>query len=336
MNLGIRDDNISANRFALIEAVRGAAAILVVWSHTIDKSGYIYKYIFDPGKIGVVIFFFISGYLVIPSAAKDGRLDLFIVKRFFRLYPLYWISLLLAYIYWRDDFSIYTWIANATMAQQLLGLENVIDVYWTLTIEFLLYIIVASMLFMWPKEIIKKLPTLILVTSLLCLLLGALRMGLQVKLPTAIPLGLLSMFVGAKIRVDLIAGRSIMPLAISYLAVVVPTTLMAYSFEVQYGETSSRYAVSYILGGLVFYFVAKFPNFNLGKHLRTLGHFSYGIYLFHLLFTYKLEPFLGKGPYLFCAVLAVSIAFSAPLYYYIERPAAEFGRILAGRRLAQP
>ena len=47
----------AASRFAIIEAVRGLASVLVVWSHTVEKTGFFYTYVFDPGKIGVVVFF---------------------------------------------------------------------------------------------------------------------------------------------------------------------------------------------------------------------------------------------------------------------------------------
>lgn len=320
--------------FALIEAVRGLAAILVVWSHTVEKTGNFYHYFFDPGKIGVVVFFFISGYLVIPSAARDGRAKPFLIKRLFRLYPLYWISLAGAWLLWPSDFSLATWLANISMAQQLLGFQNAINVYWTLTIEVCLYVIVTIALFLRPDVLLKKSAWFLGALAVICLVAAGLRMGLQQKIPTAIPLGLFCMFAGAQLRMNEAEGRSAAALAVGYVAVVVTTCLMAYSFAIAFDETSSRYVATYLIGGAIFLLVAKYPHVDLGRIPRTLGDLSFGIYLFHMLVRQLIEPYFSPGFVLFGVVLLVSIAVSAPLYYFVERRAADYGRSLSQKARA--
>ena len=92
-----------ANRFAALDALRGIAALLVVWQHTSeyfinqpgmppDGSGMLelFKAI-DPGRIGVICFFLISGFIIPSSLRSNGNAPLteFSIKRFFRLYPAY-------------------------------------------------------------------------------------------------------------------------------------------------------------------------------------------------------------------------------------------------------
>ena len=52
--------------------------------------------LFNAGRFGVALFFLISGF-VIPFSFKEPRpLLRFALSRFFRLYPAYWLSLMLA------------------------------------------------------------------------------------------------------------------------------------------------------------------------------------------------------------------------------------------------
>ncbi|WP_417468655.1 acyltransferase family protein [Maricaulis sp.] len=318
----------ASNRFALIEAVRGLAALLVVFSHTMPKEGWFYTYVFDPGKIGVVVFFFISGYLVIPSAARDRSAKRFLTKRLFRLYPLYWVSLVLAFAVWPSELAPLDWMANITMAQQLFGFENAIDVYWTLTIEVVLYLVITAFLVLAPSMLTQRFPLVLGSLGAVCLAAAVARWGLQTKIPVAVPLGLFCMFTGAQMRFLRNAGRSIIRPVLFYLAIAIPTCWIAYSFSTGFDETSSRYIITYIVGGLIFLAILQKPDIDLGRPVRALGDWSFGVYLFHMLFATTLVSWIDKGWTLFAVTLVLSIAISAPLYYLLERPAAAFGRSL--------
>lgn len=322
----------ATNRFALIEAVRGLAAILVVFSHTMPKEGWIYTYLLDPGKIGVVVFFFISGYLVIPSAARDGSAERFLIKRLFRLYPLYWASLLLAFAIWPRNLEPIDWLANITMAQQLVGFENAIDVYWTLTIEVVLYIVITLFLIFAPKMLTTRFPLILSGLGVVCLASALARWGLQAKIPVAVPLGLFCMFTGAQMRFLKNEQKSVLRPILIYASVTVPTCWIAYSFSTTFDETSSRYIMTYLIGGLIFLTILQKPSLDLGTVVRAIGDWSFGIYLFHMIAIYILLPHIAKGFTLFATTLLASIIIAAPLFYIYERPLAAFGRNLSRRK----
>jgi len=89
--------------------MRGIAALLVACIHIsesfapVASSGrwlHLIARDFAFGGIGVSLFFLVSGF-VIPSSLKSGNSRLpelrqFVVRRFFRLYPVYWLSIILA------------------------------------------------------------------------------------------------------------------------------------------------------------------------------------------------------------------------------------------------
>ena len=83
---------------------------------------------------------FCIGFLIPSSIANQARpLISFAIGRFFRLYPLYWFSIILALavmaVLGMKLPSAGTVAANTTMFQMLLGFENVLYPYWTLLIE---------------------------------------------------------------------------------------------------------------------------------------------------------------------------------------------------------
>lgn len=322
------DHPIKIRQFALIDALKGIASIFVVWSHTVEKEGFFYEFIFDPGKIGVVVFFFISGYLVIPSATRDQDVSHFLIKRMSRLYPLYWVSICVAYLMWSEDFSLVNWIANLTMAQQLIGFDNVINVYWTLTIEFCLYVVIATFLVVRPDLLSKNINYMIYAFGVICVATGFARMHLEVKVPVAIPLGLFTMFVGAKLRHFWEHGESTAQFITLYIIVVTATCLMAYSFSTGFNERPSRYILTYVIGGTIFFTAYTKPQLDFGKIPRLVGHYSYGIYLFHIPVMVWLEQslVLGLGLKLFFLVILITTIVSIPFYYFLEKPIAEYGR----------
>ena len=143
------------NRFAQIDALRAVAALLVVWLHTVQfvdqsvaKTAWASATLTftDTGRVGVVLFFAISGF-VIPSSLKGPRIEgtrTFLVRRFFRLYPVFWVSILAALLpigLVLAPTSLADIVANFSMIPDAFGSEYLQGVYWTLETELLFYAI---------------------------------------------------------------------------------------------------------------------------------------------------------------------------------------------------
>src|SRR6266540_1012136 len=97
-------------QFPFIDVARGMAAMIVAYFHLhlhaytawpdlghIPRDSWTYRVVlghFDLGKYAVIVFFMISGFLI-PSTleTKNASLRQFVVTRFFRLYPAYWLSM---------------------------------------------------------------------------------------------------------------------------------------------------------------------------------------------------------------------------------------------------
>src|SRR5262245_59868150 len=101
MSKPLRD---SSPRLATLDALRGLAALLVVLFHifTAPQAGEARRVAalfssVDIGHLGVCLFFIVSGY-VIPLSLDRLALGVFWWRRFVRLYPCYWLSIVLVLI----------------------------------------------------------------------------------------------------------------------------------------------------------------------------------------------------------------------------------------------
>ena len=140
-------------RYDHIDALRAIAALIVVWWHTegvmfpgvFSIVGFATNRFLDPGRVGVVLFFAISGF-VIPSTLNGSRVEgarRFLIRRICRLYPAYWFSIPIGWLsaVWLDgqQVDVSTVLANVTMTQKFYGYPDIIGVYWTLAIELAFY-----------------------------------------------------------------------------------------------------------------------------------------------------------------------------------------------------
>ena len=92
------------NRLAGIEAGRGIAAIGVVLCHvalilTKTYDAHTFVGVFEFGRVGVDFFFVLSGFIIAYAHRKDlgcpAQLRHYLMRRFIRVMPTYWIALAL-------------------------------------------------------------------------------------------------------------------------------------------------------------------------------------------------------------------------------------------------
>lgn len=144
-----------------IDLLRFAAALMVVVYHfafrgraadNLTALDYpplipIAKY----GYLGVELFFMISGFVILMTAA-NGSLRAFLVSRVVRLYPAFWVCCALTFVFSlalggdRFQVSVTQWLVNMSMLAEFFGVTSIDDVYWSLYIEIQFYALVAIVL----------------------------------------------------------------------------------------------------------------------------------------------------------------------------------------------
>ncbi len=329
-------------RLLYIDTLRGIASLMVLIFHCIlfldkeptqDTIEYWLTNFFDLGKIGIVIFFAISGFVISWSLSSKNSLSLFWRSRILRLYPAYWISIIFALIFGGDflwsNIDYLTIIMNLTMLQQYFGFQNILGVYWTLSIEMVFYITISTIYILNYYNNKSFYVTSILFLAI-AFILAIARYILDIKLPVALPLALSVMFFSALLQKviienDTVTRNYIRHYLVLFVIIIPIISLLAYNKNMGYHEVWYRYTISYFSALFIFISMVSWLKFTniIGVFI---GKISYSIYLFHpivmvsnkILLTDIYNSYGLFGAVILLMILTIIIA--TVIYYTVEKP----------------
>ncbi|HEU4664820.1 MAG TPA: acyltransferase [Dokdonella sp.] len=345
-------------RLRHIDALRAVAALLVLWRHVADAylglgPGVSGRWLagiadsIDVGRIGVVAFFLISGY-VIPFSMRPERtapVGTFLIKRFFRIYPAYWLSIPLGafatYWLWGRPFGAREFLVNLTLLQDVFGVTPAEGLYWTLLVEWAFYLLCVVLLLCGslarPRHLLAVSIAFTLVYSIEMFVrwsTGAPLVGSKVAFAF---LNLSLMLVGTLYRMVVDQARS----ADRILRTGLCGLLLWHLLALPIGATAvvgfaGNATIPYALG-LALFLVGTSVVRVRSTPTDRLGRISYSIYLFHpvvfMLLLWCLmrlpvdSPLRAQhlGVYILVNAL-ITIALAAFVYRWVERPGIDLGR----------
>ena len=97
--------------------------------------------LFTIGRVGVTIFFLITGYLTYTSYKKRTGMQ-YLVNRLFRMYPEYWALLIVAFMFQIKSVSIPCWVANITLFNEFMGYGNILGASWMMPIQICFFVFI--------------------------------------------------------------------------------------------------------------------------------------------------------------------------------------------------
>jgi peptidoglycan/LPS O-acetylase OafA/YrhL len=352
-------------RFGYIDSLRGIAALLVIYLHLADwflrnepNLGAFDRWSFvaltdviDIGKVGVIVFFAISGYVIPFSLMKrtDHAVPRFVISRFFRLYPAYWLSLpaglVILVVAAHQHIDAPLVVANATMLQQFFGIENVLGIYWTLQIELIFYALCIGLFVIGLLQKTKFIFSASVIFLAFALVLSAVRFYSGMKLPVVVPLSLAVMFWGMIRRQaddgERTAIRADVALMVVFAVVIPLVSFLAYNRDYGYNETWYRYTISYGVAIALFALFTSRVRIDFAG-MRHLGRISYSIYLFGpvaeqiILLSLLPRLGLGQGAHLYIGItMVLAVAMAAVIYRFVEAPLIAFGRRISEKFCAR-
>lgn len=172
---------MSSKRIIELDYLRAVSCIMVMIYHYTTrynelfghKSEYLFNLSF--GGWAVSIFFMLSGFFAvyIYIYTENNSFLNYISKRFVRLYPSYWVSLVFttvvcAFIMPELVVSVKDFIINLTMLQELAKSSYVDGAHWTLLKELIFYIIIGLIFKLKLKDKLKLISfvwIIVLITS---------------------------------------------------------------------------------------------------------------------------------------------------------------------------
>lgn len=343
-----------------IDALRAIAALLVLWVHVGDAFVHLdgpnalagaasQEFIssLNIGRIGVVTFFLISGF-VIPFSLhpqKPAPVRSFLVQRFFRIFPAYWLSIPLGALtgYWIRGipFTASDFLVNLTLLQDLFGVPPAEGLYWTLLTELMFYALCAVLASMHslgkPRVLLVIASTFGAIYALAMLSLWIRHPLVETKLAFDF-LNLSIMLCGTLYRQllidagptsDRLARFGILALLAGYLVVLPAITIPRAGF---WGNAQ----VAYALGLLLFLVGERWVRIRT-RLTDWLGAISYSIYLFHPVVFMATLWLLQRQPqgswwrtqhlavYLL-ANLALTLLLAEAVHRWVEQPSIRLGR----------
>lgn len=324
--------------FAALDGLRGFAVLLVLISHANLIGVYVPNILNYPqmGTCGVQLFFVLSAYLLdrqIANALLNQKADKrywlnYALRRFLRIYPMFFLSLLLYYfltMHVKGNMVFGHDITIKDITKHLL-LQKGEGFYWSIPVEFKYYFLSPFLMLAchyWLKWDFKK---VVLFFGLITLGVLAIKFKFDwSKIATTNYLPIF--FVGTIFSVTELLKQTTLdsfkktyPIAIDIIGIIAFITI----FVLLKTDNSSGIKNA-LLWGLVL-FAAKYGRGMISyifsfTFLRLWGIFSFSAYLLHraiLGYVYHLSPFPNKSKLIVFLILSLLVSLIS--YLVIEKP----------------
>lgn len=349
---------MNSQKINSIFLLRGIAALLVVWDHLIADWGdinavnwppviVVRKYITIPlaiiqdfGFLGVVFFFLISGFIISHVLQREDRFT-FLIKRLFRIYPPFIISIIILVLFT----GIYGFIASRntfldgrtppdillsmTLMNYFFVKQNpVIGVAWTLVIEIIFYalcFILLPLIQRMPRVAIMSLLSFCFLTISYCRNLGA-NFFLFSVVCSYLPFLLMGQIIYFLWSKRISFRDFLLFSAISYLIIIKGVRTIQPDFY----NPGNSYLVTFMYAYLAFLFLIFFE-----KHIKIYSVFgffsniSYSLYLYHgVLGPLILTILFPKTGFTMAIIISVTLVITASYLSWrlVETPSQQVAR----------
>lgn len=360
--------NPGSPRYYELDSLRGIAAMSVFFSHAIGMlnpselltslSNSIVHVIWD-GAAAVDFFFVLSGFcLALPYVGGSNcHLEIpdFVVRRVFRIYPAYFVSLALALFlksevfqahgleglsawintFWHSDIGLRDFLNHALLIGPSFNTHQINPVIWTLATEMRMALIFPVVILVVRKLTRFRDALLVLgVAYLLALMTVLIEHAVLGPFPSFVIGAVLAHF---KDDVALLFARRKRVLAL----LLIPAVIF---YDIRYsipGLGLNNFHASLIasVGSamiIAFVIASRGAQKTLQKGpVVALGKVSYSFYLVHLPILIAISSVIyGETRSIvlswFVSLLITLIA-AFGLYYAVERPAQKFGRLFGNK-----
>ena len=326
----------NSNRFSELDALRGVSALSVILFHYTAKYREFFGHSFPEyldfkyGFIGVDLFFIISGFVIFMTISKVGFISEFIFKRFIRLYPTFWICVIITFLsinLWgvipRMETTFRDGIFNFLMFYRILRvfieIKDVDGAYWSLLPELQFYFLI-SLVFIFNQ--LKRIYLVCIFWICLIIIdnfLFHIRfLGLFIDLKFG------GFFIAGILFYKIISDKE--DILKNHLFIVF-TLMINICISIKLNLKESFFLIPFIY--VIFYLFAyrkiKFLNKRV---LLFLGAISYPLYLIHQNLGYAIikqfELWGYTNIYIIIFPIMISVFIASLITFYVERPVLKY------------
>lgn len=303
----------------------------------------------DFGKYGVVVFFVLSAVTISMSlgASTKFRLSEYMVKRFFRIAPLYYFMITLAFFsggvaHYFEVFSVHNDLKNLLMHLSFLNLfdsryrNNLLGVEWTIPLEMFYYLVLPAAHFCLSKYrsggghvFILSLSVAFASTFLFTKFYDSRYVAYTVH--WSVEKYLFSYAVGILLYEFLLKSKPIKQGISSWLILEMAVLLVCF---IRGHVNHEEEFIALWAAGLIWILSLR-PRLGSiifeNRVVMYLGKISYSLYLIHYPVLSYVKTFLSDPLAIFCIGLLLTIAISTVTYFLIEEPFVRLGKRMIKR-----
>ncbi len=345
-------------RFQTVDALRGLAALAVVFYHVqgaLNRGSQSWfpdplRHLAEGGHFGVNVFFVLSGF-VIARSVRDGSMTLaylgrFTLRRSIRLDPPYWSAILLEVLLIGLGLAVFPslatplpslaqLLAHTVYLQDILGYGHLIPIFWTLCYEFQFYLTFVGVLVLGhllARRLGRRAGTIALAMVFATLFFTSIAAhhGWLAGVPRGVALDRWYEFFTGVVAWWVVSG------------VLPPVTLLAVwganGMLARHPDSLIEVVLLVSVSSLCL-LGARYPAFDQyfrARPLQFLGAISYSLYLYHASIGWRvvslaqhfagtsLPPLLGILTWLAAVGAAIVVGWLG--WRLIERPSMQFSR----------
>lgn len=246
------------------------------------------------GFFGVDLFFVISGFLITEGLLieKDKYVPSKVIKRFYtkrflRIFPIYYLLVIIALIVFKPFSQIAPWAFTYTINYYpaITG-KDIIEPFghlWSLSVEEQFYLFWPCVLLVAPKKYFLPVLGLIFLSSITYFVIKHDYFGLPGRMYS---LCLGAFLAYSKYKRPELYSKSVLKRCSALFAIA----LVLYFFDGSIALSSLSLGLVYI--GSNNAFVGLFKRFLENKKVVYIGKISYGVYLYHLPIAYIFTVYL--------------------------------------------
>lgn len=271
-------------------------------------------FLFVIGRIGVVGFFLISGYLAVTSVRRRNVRQ-FYFNRFLRIYPMFWLLLAMTFLL-SDKWNIGDLLWNMTLFEEFVGCDKMIGSSWMLPIMVIFFLFLP-----YVSKNKKRMEAAWWIVCAGCVLIAMLRYMTGKPFPTAL---CLLMNVGLLGYMD-----NVMEKKKVLRKVCIYEILLIVCAYLSYGDRVIAYFIAYNLG-FATYYIFKHRNLHV-RALDILGEQGFTFFLgaaIPIVALAKVIPSISTLDWYCYAILQfiLTFVFSYVLTRWCERPLLAWGK----------
>lgn len=326
-------------RMIFLDLLRIFAFISVLIGHNLyNYLPHLLQPFFKGGGSGVMVFFLVSGY-IITKVLMDENPKEFLIKRFFRIYPLYFFAVLLyhalAYLVEHKPILPFEIVAQISLMGDFFSTPYALNgVEWTLRIEMMFYLLMSLLKSFGFFRKIQFLPFIFIAVTLALQYFGPFTIQHEWS-AGFITLFMPFLFCGSAIFLmekKLVSNLTVI-LCITYI--YISCFMLAHRIN-----SNPDLELNFVtLGSLIFTGAWLLrEKFKPSYIIILLSDLTYSVYLFHNWLWEYLEKFIihigFPNRYIHIEILALLLIICYVTHVSIENRGNALGKRLSGVRTA--